>query len=154
LSENFWVGAQIGFGFGRTKTPGATEVIDKTSSFGIMPFARYYALHFNKVALGVEGQLGLGFSKNKIESGGTTTDGPKNTAISLTVAPQIAYELSDRISLEAKLNGLNLGYSYSIQKSTVGGTDVKDVSSGFNVGANLENVFTTGFITFGVSIKL
>lgn len=153
MSDNFWVGVQIGFGVNKSKTAGTPEVINKTSQFGVTPFARYYALHKNKFGLFAEGQLGLNFSSSKSESAGTTTDGPKNTVISFAVFPGISYDISDRVTLEAQINGFNLGYSNSVSKTDNAGTVTKNKSTNLGFGADLDNIVTPGFINIGATIK-
>jgi len=153
LSEKLWVGMQIGFGLDKTKTPGATEVIAKESVIGFMPFARYYAFQFNKLSLGVQGQLGFSFHNEKIETAGTTTDGPKGTGISFNVMPGLSYSLNDHIDLEAQIGGLSLGYSSYTEKEEVAGVTTKDKTNGFNFGADMDDILTTGLITVGATIK-
>ncbi|HAN00362.1 MAG TPA: hypothetical protein DCQ26_17340 [Marinilabiliales bacterium] len=153
LSEKLWVGMQIGFGVDKTKTPGATEVIAKESVIGFMPFARYYAFQFNKLSLGIQGQFGLSFHNEKTETGGTTTDGPKGTGISFYVLPGLSYSLNDRIDLEAQIGGLSLGYSSYTEKEEVAGVTTKDKSNGFIIGADMDDILTTGLITVGATIK-
>lgn len=153
MSDDLWIGMQIGFGFEKDKTPGAPEVIDRTTQFGFMPFARYYALRHNKFALFAQGQVGIGFSSSETESGGTTVDGPKDTGISFSIFPGLSFDISEKVTLEAQINGFNLGYSYTATKSDVAGTEVKDKSTSFGFRADLDNILTTGFITIGASIK-
>lgn len=153
LSEDLEVGVRLGLSLYRTKTPGATETINKNSGIALEPFARYYAITMNKFALGLEGTLGLGMSTQKTEAGGTTTDGPKNTSLSFNVAPGLFYHMSDRVTLEAVLGGLSLNYAYNVQKTEAGGVTTKNRSNSFGLGADLDNIFTTGFITVGAVIR-
>lgn len=152
LSEDLWVGVALGFGMDRTKTP-TTETIDKNNYFGIMPFARYHVVRMNKWALGAVGRLGAGFYTQKTETGGTTTDGPKTTSLVFDVAPGVFYDLNDKVVLEARIGGLSLRYYYNSTKTEAGGVTTKNNSNGFNFGADLDNIFTTGSITVGASIK-
>lgn len=153
MSDNIWIGMQIGFGVNKSKTSGTPELINKVSQFGVTPFARYYALRNNKFGLFAEGQLGLNFSSSKSESAGTTTDGPKNTAISFSVFPGISFDISDKVTLEAQINGFNLGYSYSVTKSDIAGTESKNKSTNLGFGADLDNIITPGVINIGATIK-
>ncbi len=153
LSEKLWVGMQIGFGVDKTKTPGATEIISKESVISFMPFARYYAFTFNKLSLGVQGQLGLSFHNEKVDIDGSTTDGPKGTGISFNVVPGLSYSLTDKIDLEAQIGGLSLGFSSYTEKEDVAGVTTKDKSNGFTIGADMDDILTTGFITVGATIK-
>jgi outer membrane protein len=152
LSEDLDVGVELGFFLDRTNSNGATEIIGKESGIALVPFARYYAITMNKFALGLEGRLGMRMSSEKTEAGGTTTDGPKTTSLSFNVSPGLFYHMSDRVTLEAMLGGLSLGYAYSVEKVEAGGVTTKDRNNSFGLGADLDNIFTTGFITVGAVI--
>lgn len=154
ISENFAVGLGIGFNASREKTPGDPEVINKSAGFSIQPFARYYVLRMNKFSLFGEGQLGFSSSSSKVESGSTTTDGPTTNTIGFSVFPGVSYDLNEKIALEAFINGFNLGYSHTTEKSEVGDTEVRDKTSSFNLGATTDNILTTGSVTVGFIIKL
>jgi outer membrane protein len=153
LSEDLEVGVELGFFLDRTNSNGAPEIIGKESGIALVPFARYYAITMNKFALGLEGRMGLGISSQKTEAGGTTTDGPKTTSLSLNVAPGLFYHMSDRVTLEAVLGGLSLGYAYNVQKTEAAGVTTKNRSNSFGLGADLDNIFTTGAITVGAVIR-
>ncbi|MBK9391318.1 MAG: hypothetical protein IPN68_14385 [Bacteroidetes bacterium] len=55
----------------------------------------------------------------------------------------MAYDISDKISLETSLNILSLGYAYNITKN---GGDKQTVSN-FNIGAGLSNIVSLNAIT-------
>ncbi|MFP4621746.1 MAG: hypothetical protein ACLFM7_10575 [Bacteroidales bacterium] len=154
LSEDFAVGLGIGINTSREKSPGETEVIDKSMGFGIQPFARYYVVSMNKFTLFGEGQLGFSSAWSKVESGGTTTDGPVTNTIEFSVYPGISYDLNEKIDLEAFINGFNMSYSHATEKTDAGGTEVRDRTSSFNLGANMDNILTSGAVTVGVIVKL
>jgi hypothetical protein len=149
LSEKVAVGAALNLTFSRTKTPGINEVISKSSTYGIAPFIRYYALKMDKFSVFAQGNVGLSFSGSSIKVGGTSTDGPKTTNIYLNVTPGLAYDVNEKLSLETSLNILSFGYN----NTTVKNGDVKDKTSSFNFGAGLGNVVSVGSLTIGAIYK-
>jgi hypothetical protein len=151
VSEDLLVGAQLNFSIDRVKTPGTTEIIEKTSLFGLSPFARYYAVRFQKLSLYGQAQLTLNFEKEKTKTGGTTNDGPKTTDFGFSILPGIAYDLNDKIQLQASINVASFGFSSSVVKSANGD---KDKTTNFGFGANLNTIINTGNFTIGAIVKL
>ena len=154
LSEDFAIGLGIGINTSRERDPGNPEVIDKSTGFSVEPFARYYLLDMNKFSVFGEGQLGFSASSSKVESGGTTTDGPTTNTFALSVYPGVSYDLNEKVALEAFINGFNLGYSHTMEKREPGATEIKDRTSSFNLGADMDNILTSGAITVGIIVKL
>ncbi len=154
LSEDLAVGLGIGINSTREKSPGDPEVINKSTGFSIQPFARYYVLDMNKFSLFGEGQLSYSASSSKVESGGTTTEGPSTSTVGISVSPGISYNLNEKVALEAFINGFNLSYTHTTEKTDVGEREVKDRTSSFNLGGNMDNILTSGAVTVGVIVKL
>ena len=152
-SENLMFGAELNFSIEKNKTPGDPETIERTTGFGISPFARFYAFQMGKFTLFGQGQLNLSTSSTEEESGGTTTEGPTNNRIGLSVFPGIAYNINEKIELEAKINGVDFGINRNVSKEDVAGNEVKNINTNFGFGANLDNIATTGNITVGAIIK-
>jgi len=152
-SEKLLFGAELSFSIRKDKTPGDPETIERTTGFGISPFARYYAFQMGKFSLFGEGQLSLYTSSTESESGGTTTEGPTNNRIRLSVFPGIAYNINEKIELEAKINGVNFGIIRNVSKQDVAGNEVKNINTDFGFGADLDKIVTTGNITVGAIIK-
>jgi hypothetical protein len=149
LSEKVAAGVALNINFYQEKIPGLTETITKTSTLGLSPFLRYYAVKLNKFSIFVQDKIGLSFSSSNTKVGSTSTDGPKTTAIYMTIVPGLAYDLSDKFSLETTLNFLSAGYNYTSVKS---GSN-KDKTTTFNLGAGLDNIVTVGSITVGAIYK-
>ena len=154
LSEDFAVGLGIGINSSREKSPGDPEVIDKSTGFSIQPFARYYVLDLNKFSLFGEGQLSYSASSSKVETGGTTTEGPSTSTVGFSVFPGVSYDLNEKVSIEAFVNGFNLSYNHTTETTDVGDTEVKDRTSSFNLGANMDGILTSGAVTVGLIVKL
>ena len=149
LSEKVAVGALVDFTYSQTNNNGTPEVINSNSSIGITPFLRYYALRMDKFSVFGQGNVGFSYSGSMSKVNGTSTDGPKTTALSLTVMPGLAYDLTSKLSLETNLNFLNFGLNYSVAKS---GVD-KNRTASFGVGAGLSNIVTVGTISIGAIYK-
>jgi outer membrane protein len=136
-----------------SKVPQDNGSITKGSGFGIAPFARYYALNWNKFSLFGEAELSFLFGKTKTEMNGVSSDGPKATAIGLNVTPGIAYALSDKVELEGKINLFNFGYNYQSTKTEVAGYEGTDKTSSFGFGVGMDDVVNTGDFSIGLIIK-
>jgi opacity protein-like surface antigen len=149
LSEKVAVGAALNVTFSRNKTPGINEIISKTSTYGIMPFVRYYAIKMDKFSVFGQGNVGLSFSGSSTKVGGTSTDGPKTTRVYLTIIPGLAYDVNEKLSLETSLNILSFGYYNTTIKS---GSD-KTKNSSLNFGAGIDNVVSVGSLTIGAIYK-
>ena len=155
LNDKFAAGASLMFYTRTIKAPGTPGTTTKQNTFGIAPFVRYYAVQFNKFSIYGEGSMGVYFGSQKSETGGTTTDGPKSTTFMIAITPALSYELTDKISLEANINLLNISYSVDTEKDELGnGTKTKDVTSNFSFGAGTNNIVNTGAISIGAIFKL
>ncbi len=151
LSDDFGVGAYVSFGLTRENDHGDPETIDKTSSVEFAPFARYYAFRFNKFSFFGEAQASLGFGFSKTEYDGNETDGPKTTEIGFYVFPGIAYDISNRFQLMARINAFGLGINHQISKNDETDATVKSTDVGLHV--NMNSIVTSGYITVGAIIK-
>jgi len=150
LSEKLAVGAMLGFNLQNEKTPGNPDVIDRTTTIGLTPFARYYAITFNKLSVFAQGNLGLSYGVEKHKVGSTTTTGPKTTTIGLAAFPGISYKLTDKVDLEAVIGGFNFNFN----RVSVKNNNTTNITNTFGIGANLDAIATTGFITIGAIVKL
>lgn len=149
LSEKMAIGLSLNLGLSVDNNNAAIETIDTQSSFGLTPFVRYYVITAGKFSVFGQGNLGFAFSSSKSKTGGTTTDGPKNTQVSFQVVPGLAYELNEKISLETAINVFSLGYS--INSSKVG----DNVTTNYNsrLGLGLNNIANVGNINIGAIFK-
>lgn len=152
-SENLMFGAELSFSIRKDKTPGDPEIIERNTEFGISPFARYYAFKMGKFSLFGQGQLNLSTSSTEEESGGTTTEGPTNNRIGISVFPGISYNINEKVELEARINGVGFGIIRSVSKQDTAEGEAKLINTDFMFGANLNSIVTTGDITVGAIIK-
>jgi opacity protein-like surface antigen len=149
LSEKTAIGLALDISLTGDKMNIITEASSKSSSFGISPFFRYYALRWNKISIFGQGNIGLALLNSSNKTGGVTTDGPKGTKIYLTFYPGLSYDISENISLETSLNILSLGYNYTSTKT--GST--KNKSSNFSLGGGPGSIISVGAITIGAIYK-
>lgn len=151
ISDKFLIGAQLSLSSSRINHHGDPEVIEKSNYFGITPFARYYALQFNKFSVFGQAQLGVGFGTDKTKSGSNTTTTLKSSYVGFSVIPGLAYDISEHIQLQANLNFL--GFSSSVYREKDVNDDVEvTTSTGLNI--NMNNVLNTGNFQIGAIIKL
>jgi len=154
LSENFCVGLQLNLSTRKVTTPGTPDdEVDKSFTFGLTPFARYYAVRINKLALFAQGNIGFSTTKTKEKVGSTSNDGPTTNVFGFNVHPGISYDLNDRVSLEAVIGGFNFGFTSAVEKEEIAGETQKDITNTFGLGVDLNNIATTGFITIGAIVK-
>ena len=149
LSEKTAVGLALDISLTGDKMDFITVSSSKSSSFGISPFLRYYALRWNKVSIFGQGNIGLALLNSSTKTSDVTIDGPKGTKIYLTFYPGLSYDISENISLETSLNILSLGYNYTTTKT--GST--KSKSSNFSLGGGPGNIISVGAITIGAIYK-
>jgi hypothetical protein len=149
ISEQVALGLSLDLSF-----TGGTSGIDpetktKSSSIGASPFVRYYAIKWNKLALFGQGNIGFAFSNSSETTGGTKTEGPKDSRYYLTIFPGLSYDINDKLQLQTSLNFLRFGYVYAVSKD--GST--KDTNSNFYGGATLDNIVSISAITIGAIYK-
>jgi hypothetical protein len=149
LSEKFAIGVALDISFSGNTTGVNTETISKSSSLGGSFFMRYYAIKWNKFSVFGQGNIGLGFSESSTKTGGSTTEGPKETKVYLSFYPGLSYDVNEKLSLQTTLNILSFGYNYISTRTDT----YKENSSSFNIGAGLSNIVSIGAITVGAIYK-
>lgn len=149
LSEKTAVGVALNFGYSRDNNNADIEHIDMSSSYGVSPFLRYYAITAGKFSVFGQGSLGFTYSSSKSKTGTVTTDGPQNTGFSLNFVPGLAFNVNDKIALEASINVLNFGVGMTTAKS--GNTTTTTTS--VNLGGGMNNIINTGNISIGAIYK-
>jgi hypothetical protein len=149
LSEKFAAGLALNLAISNNKSGVNFETQSKSSTIGVSPFLRYYAIKWNKLSVYGQANIGLEFTKSNQKTGGITTVDSKATRTYLTVVPVLAYAVNDKFSLVTALNILSFGYSYSFSKD---GSE-KYRTSTFNAGARLDNIVSVGNLTIGAIYK-
>lgn len=145
LSEKLAIGFALDISLSGNSSGVNPETISKSSSLGVSPFLRYYAIKWNKFSLFGQGNIGLAFSNSSLKTGGVTNDGPKGTTLYLSIYPGLSYDINDKLSLQTSLNILSFGYNYITTKD---GSSTGKASS-FNIGAGLGNIVSVGAVTIG-----
>jgi outer membrane protein len=148
FSSNFLGGIKLGISSTHTDKPSANTTTSE-SNFGITPFARYYALRVNKFSIFGQAELGIGFGSDKTKVNGTTTSNPKTSSFSLIAYPGIAYDLTDKVQLEASIGGFNFGFYNQVEKDD----NYTQRNHNFGFGLDLTDIATTGSINIGAIIK-
>ena len=149
LSEKLAIGVELDLSLSGSKTGVYIETITKSSSFGVSPFLRYYAIKWNKFSLFGQGNIGVELSNSSVKTGTVTNDGPKDTRLYLSIYPGLVYDITDKLSLQTSLNILSLGYSHINSKDGTSNSN----SSSFNIGAGLSNIVSVNAITIGAIYK-
>ena len=167
ITENIGAGLGIGYDFEKTTTPdglsNATgtdkfEQVEKTGTFAIAPFARYYKGVTEKFYL--YGELSVPFAMsntkklmmNEDKDGTTDDDGVfKSSEFGVGLGLGANYFVSSNIALEVKFNLFNISYT-SIKRTEEDkdGNGKVEKNSYFNMGFDTDKVFKTGNLSVGV----
>ena len=130
LTDVWDLGVDYGGTIGVSKV-GDTKVT--TARWLLSPYARYSVLKAGDFELLGKGSLILEGSKTYNQVG-------------IQVVPVLAYNLNDRITLQANLNFFSFGLSYNKEKKG-------NARTSFNLGGNSNNVATLGGLTIGFLYK-
>jgi hypothetical protein len=149
LSGKFAAGIMLNIQFSRGKTENNSEIITNSSTFGASPFLRYYFWKWNRFSAFGEGIIGLDFSKSTTRFNGTSNDGPKQTKAYINIYPSVAFDISDKLSLQTSLNFLSINCYHTVLKDSSG----KSISTGFSSGAGFDNIISVGTLNIGAIYK-
>ena len=140
LNDQLGVGIALGFGSNKRTLKETTGDIDvTTTTFTVNPYLRYHALEIGKVNVFVDGGVYFDYEKTK--------DYKPGIGVGLNVAPGLAYNLTDKISIVAKANNLlSIGYSKSPVRDT---PNAPDAANAFNANVNTLNNFSAASLVFG-----
>jgi opacity protein-like surface antigen len=158
LSDKMAAGARIIVSLDKITTPptspGGDEMVNTETTMGIVPFMRYYAVQADKFSLFGQAQGSITMGKEKTKTGSTEADGPKTTSIGINIFPGVAFDVSDRIALEAHINLFSFGFNLITEKLETEFNTTKETTRNFNFGVNTDNIATSGAITIGAIVKL
>ena len=142
LDEKWAVGIALDFGYEKDKTEDKASNISsetKTTTFKVKPYARYQALQWGKANIFVDGGVNFGISKPEDYKAGLD--------LGLFITPGVAFNVSDKWSIVAKLNDMfTLGYS---KGSVPDVPNAPDAPTSFEAGLSTGG-FNLGSLTFGV----
>ncbi|MFH1120379.1 MAG: hypothetical protein V1775_11185 [Bacteroidota bacterium] len=150
LTKKFALGLGLGIGTSRYSTfaDGANETINKTFTWEVAPFARFYFKKIGNFAFFGEGMLSFGNDKLVIEYPDSPDAENKVFKISERISPGFSYSLTDKIELEAFLGSIASTTSIRKLPETETDEDNKRISSGFGLNFGLDNIY------FGIIVKL
>lgn len=140
LDDKMAVGVALGFGYSKEKderVDPSTEVSKTT--FNIKPYLRYQAFEVGKVNVFVDGGLNFALASQK--------DYKPAMDFGLFVTPGIAYNVTDKWSIVAKLNDMfYFGYHKDAIADVAGAPEApSSINAGLSTGG-----FQLGSLTFGV----
>ncbi len=141
LNDQLGIGLELSFGTtsNKTEVTGVGSTKSTTTDFGIKPYVRYQALQWGKANIFVDG--GLEFATSSAE--GMKAD----TKLGLFVTPGVAFNVSDKWSIVAKLEDVfTFGYHKEAVADVAG---APDAPSSINLGLGTGG-FTSGSLRFGV----
>lgn len=144
ISDNLMLGLGLGFSMS-SSTQKSDSYEDKytTSMFDIGPFIRYYIMPVEKMGFFFQGDVSVGFGKNKHEQtiGGTTTSREtKLTELNVGITPGIVIFVSDMVAFESTFGGL--AFTSGSENYTENTVEYKDSYSDF--GLSINPLFTVG----------
>jgi hypothetical protein len=108
LNEQWGVGVE--FGYDATTEKGTPDLTSSTFTFA--PYARYTALKFGPVNVFADGQFSYDMTNNETVGLGGNAEDNKENAWKIAIKPGIAYNITDNLSLVAKLGDV-IGYRSS-----------------------------------------
>ncbi len=149
VSEKMAIGSELYLGRSVDKLTQTSESSSTISSFGISPFMRYYPVSWKRFSMFGQVNCGVQFASLKNKSAGTLIDDINRTNFYTSLYPGLAFDVNERFSLETTLSFLGFSYSFTKMED---GTEVTK-TSGFNMGANLNSITTTGGINIGAIIR-
>jgi outer membrane protein len=149
LSDKVAIGLGLNFGFNTTNSNQDVERIKKTTSVGVVPFLRYYAVTAGKFSVFGQANAGVAFANSNTTLGGNNIEKTKSNSISLNIVPGLSYDVSERLALETYINIFNVGVGQT--SSTLNGN--KETINYFNVGGGLNDIAHVGNITIGAIYK-
>lgn len=157
FNPKFAVGLSGSFGMiDSTIYTSPTKTTDKYYTWSVSPFVRYAFLQFGKFSLLAETNVYVAGSSSKYKAE-LSVDGPSSIGYGVNVAPILSFDISKKFSLETKLNFLKLSYSYSKTKTPAEisstGTEQNYKQSGFDFGANTNDILNVGDVTIGAIYK-
>lgn len=152
LNESFCVGLGLGY---QSETSKQKDVMDveeykvSSSMFDVYPFVRYYYRPLEHAGLFLEGNVEVGFGKNKQEFiDGSTTETLESDlfGISFGIFPGFMVNLTDYLALEGQFGGLQYAsFSTKMENDDI---TTEDKGSAFAFE------FNPSFFQFGVTLEL
>ncbi|MBK6346435.1 MAG: hypothetical protein IPN08_07850 [Bacteroidales bacterium] len=150
ITKKFALGMGIGIGTSKYTEfdSSGDEIITRSNSWEVAPFARFYFKEVGNLSFFGEGVLSVGGSKQINEYTGYEDVTNKFFSISERISPGISYSLSEKIELEAILGSIGSTTSIHNRPAPETNEDYKDVSTSFGLNFGLDDLY------FGIIVKL
>jgi outer membrane protein len=146
ISDKFAVGLQPELLIGAVKSiSNNVESKHSITSWHLDAFARYEMLSIDKLAFIMKGTIGFGGYGCKRSNGGTITKGNPGSWFGINVVPILSYRFTNKFSLEAEFNFLNLGFNRTTNKQADNSSN-KTTFNNFVFGVNSANYFIEDLI--------
>ena len=137
LSDVMSAGVRFSIGSGAYKEKDP-EFKYSVTNWGMGLFGRYQALEFGNFSLLAHAELSFGGNSASSTLGGTTTKQGSSSTFGFNVYPVVSYNLTDRISIQAAIEFLELGFNSTTLRPDPDDTKIKETTSGFDFGVNNE----------------
>lgn len=134
-NENWDFGANVLLGYDRT------DANNGVLGYGVGAFARYKVAQFGDFKLLLKGTVGAAFETQISDN--DAIDGDTESALGLSIAPMVTYDVSESFTLYANLNFLSVNAGYTF------GNDGADDTWLFKAGADSSNLLNTGAFQIG-----
>ena len=158
IDEKLGVGIEFAYITGSTEDkwigdgpdPAAKRTKPSSTTVALRPYLRYQAFQVGKLNVFVDGGVNFAISKNKevgFDGNGNIYDNKAGMALGLFVQPGIAYNVTDKWSIVAKLEDM---FTLSYSKGQVPDLpNMPDAPTSFSAGLATGG-FNTGSLRFGV----
>ena len=118
---------------------------DKSFEWGFGPFLRYAVLSRGDFSILMEGGMGVFGRTTKVSQGTTTEKGPKTFGLDFSIMPLLSYNLSSKISLEARSNLARFGFDMQTRKTGSGESKYKNTETSFGFGLDSDDFFKSPY---------
>jgi len=125
------------------------EIRIRTNRFGIQPFVRYTFVEYGNFSILANVGAHL-FSESIRFEYSIFGNSKSGLCFGINLVPVVSYNLSQRISLEASLNFMNLGWNKTLLAII---TRYDETKTNFGFGAKSGNVVDVGVISLGFIYK-
>jgi outer membrane protein assembly factor BamA len=153
LSDDWLLGADFSLSFSRNKNLTTDpDHITKGFGLGFTPFLRYYAFRKDRLSLFGQAYAGASYSVSKTEQADPISDS-KSLNFQAGLVPGVAWDVSERLQLEALVNAVSLHVNRNVSKNYTG-AETSQTTTSFGFGGDMDNLASLGNISIGVIFKL
>ena len=146
FNDNMAVGADITYGFSKTKNAGNKDNWTADNMFHFNPYFRYDFVSTDKISFGLKAEVLLGFGKNK----NNASDNYKKSEIGFGILPVLNYKFTSNWS--AGVGFGNLYYSHYVQKAeknyNFANNETKNITNTWNLDLTLQSLTFSVVYTF------